>query len=115
MTIEYHFTQPGEGDTLFTRTMTIEAYRHAPLTDGFFRMVNPAHIDAYHAAVARELRQRSVCRPAGHQSALRSAAPCMSNRRWLVSQSGSSESNPWQVPGNTCSSVATPAHISRSA
>ena len=35
--------------------MTIEAYKHAPLSDGFFRMVNPAHIDAYHAAIAREL------------------------------------------------------------
>jgi hypothetical protein len=55
MTIEYHFNRPGEDVTLFTRTMTIEAYKHAPLTDGFFRMVNPAHIDAYHAAVAREL------------------------------------------------------------
>lgn len=55
MTVEYHFTRPGEDLTLFTRTMTIEAYRHAPLPDGFFRIVNPAHIDAYHAAVAREL------------------------------------------------------------
>ena len=55
MTIEYHFTRPGDGVTLFGRTMTIEAYRHSPMTDGFFRMVNPAHIDAYHAAVAREL------------------------------------------------------------
>ena len=55
MTIEYHFTQPAEGVTLFTRTMTIEAYKHAPLPDGFFRMVNPANIDAYHGAVARAL------------------------------------------------------------
>jgi hypothetical protein len=55
MTIEYKFNRPGGNVTLFTRTMTIEAYKHAPLTDGFFRMVNPAHIDAYHAAVAREL------------------------------------------------------------
>jgi hypothetical protein len=55
MTIEYHFTQPGGSGTLFTRTMTIEAYKHAPLSDGFFRMVNPSHIDAYHEAVAREL------------------------------------------------------------
>jgi hypothetical protein len=55
ITVQYHFTQPGEGITLFTRTMTIEAYRHAPLPDAFFRTVNPAHIDAYHAAVAREL------------------------------------------------------------
>jgi hypothetical protein len=52
MTIEYHFTRPEPDRTLFTRTI---AYRHAPLTDGFFRMVNPAHIDAYHDAVAREL------------------------------------------------------------
>jgi hypothetical protein len=55
MTIQYEFARPGQDVTLFTRTMTIETYRHAPLTDGFFRMVNPAHIDAYHAAVAREL------------------------------------------------------------
>ncbi|BBY79127.1 hypothetical protein MPUL_02850 [Mycolicibacterium pulveris] len=55
ITVQYHFTQPGADITLFTRTMTIEAYKHAPLPDGFFRTVNPAHIDAYHAAVAREL------------------------------------------------------------
>ncbi|MGE2690760.1 SRPBCC family protein [Mycolicibacterium pulveris] len=55
ITVQYHFTRPGNDVTLFTRTMTIEAYKHAPLPDGFFRTVNPAHIDAYHAAVAREL------------------------------------------------------------
>ena len=55
ITVQYHFTQPGEGVTLFTRTMTIEAYKHAPMPDGFFRTVNPANIDAYHAAIAREL------------------------------------------------------------
>lgn len=55
MTIEYHFTNPGHGVTLFTRTMTIEADKEAPLPDAFFRIVNPAYIDAYHAAVAREL------------------------------------------------------------
>ncbi|BBZ11198.1 hypothetical protein MBRA_13930 [Mycobacterium branderi] len=55
MTIEYHFTDPGQGITLFRRTMTIEAYKDAPLPDAFFRIVNPANIDAYHAAVAREL------------------------------------------------------------
>ena len=42
------------GDT-FTRTMTIEAYKDDPLSDAFFRIVNPANIDAYHAAVEREL------------------------------------------------------------
>jgi hypothetical protein len=41
--------------TLFTRTMTIEAYRYAPLPDKYFMVVNPANIDAYHAAIAREL------------------------------------------------------------
>ena len=40
---------------MFARTMTIEGYRHAPLPDGFFRIVNPANIDKYHAAIAREL------------------------------------------------------------
>jgi hypothetical protein len=54
ITVQYHFTQPGGGITLFTRTMTIEAYKQSPLPDGFFRMVNPANIDA-HAAVAHEL------------------------------------------------------------
>ena len=55
ITVQYHFTQPGDDITLFRRTMTIEAYRHAPLPDAFFRTVNPAHIDAYLAAIAREL------------------------------------------------------------
>jgi hypothetical protein len=55
ITVQYHFTQPGENITLFTRTMTIEAYKHAPLPDALFKQANPAHIDAYHAAVAREL------------------------------------------------------------
>jgi hypothetical protein len=55
ISVQYHFTQPGENITLFTRTMTIEAYKHAPLPDALFTQVNPANIDAYHAAVAREL------------------------------------------------------------
>lgn len=55
MTIQYHFTSPGQGITLFSRTMTIEADKGAPLPDAFFRIVNPANIDTYHAAVAREL------------------------------------------------------------
>lgn len=55
MTIEYHFSHPAPEATLFTRTMTVEAYRDAPMSDGFFKIVNPSHIDAYHAAVAREL------------------------------------------------------------
>ena len=55
MTIEYHFTHPGQGLTLFTRTMTIEAYKDSPMPDGFFRIVNPAHIDEYHVAIAQHL------------------------------------------------------------
>ncbi|ULE33062.1 SRPBCC family protein [Mycobacterium sp. IDR2000157661] len=55
ITVQYHFTAPGEGITLFTRTMTIEAYKHAPLPDALFMQTNPAKIDAYHAAIAREL------------------------------------------------------------
>jgi hypothetical protein len=55
ITVQYQFTRPGEEVTLFTRTMTIEAYKHAPLPDALFRQVNPAKIDAYHAAIAREL------------------------------------------------------------
>lgn len=60
MTIAYQFTQPGKDVTLFTRTMTIEAYKDAPLHDGFFRMVNPAYIDGYHAGIARELTAEHV-------------------------------------------------------
>lgn len=55
ITVQYHFTEPGAGVTLFTRTMTIEAYKHAPLPDALFTQANPAKIDAYHAAIAREL------------------------------------------------------------
>lgn len=55
ITVQYKFTRPGEGITLFSRTMTVEAFKDSPLPDGFFRTVNPAHIDAYHQAVAREL------------------------------------------------------------
>lgn len=56
ITVVYRFTRPGGGVTLFTRTMTIEAYKDAPLPDRLFTQLNPAKIDAYHAAIARELR-----------------------------------------------------------
>jgi len=59
ITVQYEFTQPTSDTTsditLFKRTMTIEAPREAPMPDGFFRIVNPANIDRYHAAIAREL------------------------------------------------------------
>ena len=55
ITVTYRFTEPGPGITLFSRTMTIESYRDAPLPNKYFLMVDPANIDAYHAAVAREL------------------------------------------------------------
>ena len=54
-TVKYHFTQPGENITLFTRTMTIEAYKDSPLPDELFKHTNPANIDKYHAGIAREL------------------------------------------------------------
>jgi hypothetical protein len=60
ITVHYLFTRPGEDVTLFTRTMTVEAYRDTPLPDEFFRIVNPANIDSYHAAIARELTTVSV-------------------------------------------------------
>jgi hypothetical protein len=55
ITVQYHFTRPGSDLTLFTRTMTVEAYKDRPLPDDLFKIVNPAHIDQYHAAIAREL------------------------------------------------------------
>lgn len=60
ITVAYQFTQPAQGITLFARTMTIESYRDSPLPDKFFLIVNPANIDAYHAAVARELATAST-------------------------------------------------------
>jgi hypothetical protein len=55
ITVQYHFVQPGQGVTLFTRTMTIESRKDSPLPDDLYRTVNPANIDKYHAAIAREL------------------------------------------------------------
>ncbi len=55
ITVTYRFTEPGPGITLFSRAMTIESYRDAPLPNKYFLTVDPANIDAYHAAVAREL------------------------------------------------------------
>ncbi len=55
ITVSYRFTRPGQNITLFSRTMTIEAAKDAPLPDQLFQQVNPAKIDAYHEAVDREL------------------------------------------------------------
>ena len=113
MTVQYHFTTSGPDITLVHPhhdDRGIHGTRRCPTGSSGWSI--PANIDAYHAAIARELGRPSADRRC---SARRSAAPCISKSCWLVSQSGSSESNPWQVPGNTCSSVATPAHISRSA
>lgn len=60
ITVKYHFTRPGEGITLFTRTMTIEAYKDVPLPDELFKIVNPAIIDQYHAAIKRELDKEAA-------------------------------------------------------
>lgn len=60
ITVKYHFTLPGQDVTLFTRTMTIEAYKDSPLPDGMFQIVNPANIDRYHRAIARELDAANV-------------------------------------------------------
>jgi hypothetical protein len=60
MTVTYHLTHPGQDITLFTRSMAIEAYRDAPIPDGFFRIVNPAHIDQYHIAIAKALAEPAV-------------------------------------------------------
>ena len=110
MTIEYHFTRPGDG-------------HHALHQDDDDRGVQARAADrrVLPDGQSRAYRRLPRCRRAGTRTlrrarnARRSAAPCRSNSRWLVSHSGTSESNPWQVPGNTCSSVATPARISRSA
>ena len=95
MTIEYHFTQPGDGVTLFTRTMTIEAYKYAPMHRRFLP-------DGQPGATSTPTMPPSPgnWQPDGltGSSALRSAPPWISNSRWLVSQSGSSESKPWHVP-----------------
>ena len=55
ITVTYRFSRPGQDITLFARTMTIEARKDTPLPDRLFQQANPARIDEYHAAVAREL------------------------------------------------------------
>lgn len=59
ITVQYHFTRPGQDVTAFFQVlpdpMTIEARKDSPLPDQLFQQANPARIDAYHAAVAREL------------------------------------------------------------
>ncbi len=60
ITVQYNFTRPGQNITLFARTMTVEAPKDAPMPDGFFRIVNPANIDRYHAAIARELKSAAA-------------------------------------------------------
>jgi hypothetical protein len=37
--------------------MTTEVPRESPMPDNFFRIVNPANIDRYHAAIKRELAE----------------------------------------------------------
>jgi hypothetical protein len=59
ITVSCQFTRPGQDITLFSRTMTIEAHKHVPLPDRLFQQANPAKIDAYHEAVARELARAS--------------------------------------------------------
>ena len=41
ITVSYRFTRPGQEITLFSRTITIEAYKHAPLPDQLFVEANP--------------------------------------------------------------------------
>jgi hypothetical protein len=55
ISVEYQFNRPGEEVTLFTRTTSTEADKQVPLPDAPFQQANPAKIDAYHRAVAREL------------------------------------------------------------
>ena len=55
ITAQYHFTQPGGGITLFTRTLTVEAYRGITQPDAIFASLNPVYAEQYHAAIAREL------------------------------------------------------------
>jgi Polyketide cyclase / dehydrase and lipid transport len=55
MTVSYSFLSPGQGVTLFHRTMSIEVAKGVPLPEGTLRSFDPKNIDAYHAAVARVL------------------------------------------------------------
>jgi hypothetical protein len=59
ITVTYRFSRPGQDVTLFARTMTIEARKDTPLPDRLFQQANPARIDEYHAAVARELEAQA--------------------------------------------------------
>jgi hypothetical protein len=55
ITVQYRFSRPGQDITPFARTITIEARKDTPLPDPLFQQANPASIDEYHEAIAREL------------------------------------------------------------
>ena len=55
ITVEYRFLQPGCGDTLFQRTMTMDVVRESPFSDEFYGAFNPVHAERYFTAIAREL------------------------------------------------------------
>lgn len=55
ITVQCQFLRLGNDVTVFSRTMTIEAYKDTPLPDDFFRPVNPANIDKYHAVIGKAL------------------------------------------------------------
>ncbi|MBH0779796.1 SRPBCC family protein [Nocardia bovistercoris] len=55
MTVSYSFLSPGEGVTVFHRSMTLEVPKGAELPPGLIRNFDPTYIDRYHAAVKKAL------------------------------------------------------------
>lgn len=53
--IEYRFTRPGGGITLFQRSYVTESVKGSVLPDIFLTSMNPAHAEAYFEGIAREL------------------------------------------------------------
>ena len=53
--IEYRFSRPGGGITLFRRTYITESVPGEVLPDIFLTSMNPAHAETYFEGIAREL------------------------------------------------------------
>lgn len=53
--IEYRFSRPGGGITLFERTYITESVPGVALPDIFLTSMNPAHAETYFEGIAREL------------------------------------------------------------
>ncbi len=60
MTVSYSFLSPGEGVTVFHRSMSVEVPKGTDLPPGLIRNFDPKYIDQYHAAVKKAINESDV-------------------------------------------------------